>query len=306
MTHSTTNRNVARASHVKRVTVPLEDGWSMVTHSSPRGRSNMLISHGALCGTTEQTDDLTRASITEEASKQAKQEHERLYPRCIVNGLTVEKLLEEYHQLKKRWDETLCAKQLEAMLGSRKWNVKEAFCLATSSFSFDWENRTRALWQLVLFMDVVQKVSRDGETISLFAQEPIFNDLDKSFLHALKITVLQGETSRVVPGDVNTYITRRSFVYAPFLQWNVLLPYVLKDKDPALYIGNDISHTIHQLQRHLADTSLALSNIEEWLAIAEKFRLGRFTTAIPSFELLQHSLEGLMIYWKDSSRDQFT
>jgi hypothetical protein len=129
----------------------------MVTHSSPRGCSNMLISHGALCGTTEQTDDLTRANITEEASKQVKQEHERLYPRYIVNGLTVEKLLEEYHQLKKRWDETLCAKQLEAMLGSRKWNVKEAFCLATSSFSFDWENRTRALWQLVLFMDVVQK-----------------------------------------------------------------------------------------------------------------------------------------------------
>ena len=157
MTHSTTNRNVARASHVKRVTIPLEDGWSMVTHSSPRGRSNMLISHGALCGTTEQTDDLTRANITEETSKQAKQEHERLYPRYIVNGLTVEKLLEEYHKLKKGWDETLCAKQLEAVLGSRKWNVKEAFCLATSSFSFDWENRTRALWQLVLFMDVVQK-----------------------------------------------------------------------------------------------------------------------------------------------------
>ena len=128
----------------------------MVTHSSPRGRSKMLISHGALCG-TEQTDHLTRANITEETSKQAKQEHERLYPRYIVNGLTVEKLLEEYHQLKKRWDETLCAKQLEAILGSRKWNVKEAFCLATSSFSFDWENRTRALWQLVLFMDVVQK-----------------------------------------------------------------------------------------------------------------------------------------------------
>ena len=51
---------------------------------------------------------------------------------------------------------------------------------------------------------------------------------------------------------------------------------------------------------------LALSDIEEWLAIAEKFRLGRFTTAVPSFELLQHSLEGLMIYWKDSSKDEFT
>ncbi|OCL08463.1 hypothetical protein AOQ84DRAFT_388818 [Glonium stellatum] len=305
MSHSTANRKIARASHVKRTTVPLEDGWSMVTHSSSRERSNVLTSHGALADTPKQTDDSTRANLPKDASKPAKQEQEYLYPRHIVDGLTVKKLLHEYRQLKQRWDETLCAKQLRAILRSRKWHVNKAFCLATSSFSFDWENRMRALWQLVLFMDVVQNVSREGETVSLFAQEPLFNDLDKSFLNALDVTILQGGTSRVVAGDINTYITPRSFVYAPFLQWNVLLPYVLKGNDPALYIGNDISLTILQLQHHLSDTSVPKSDIKEWLAIAEGFLLGRCKISVPNFELLQHSLEGLKIYWKDSLGSKF-
>jgi hypothetical protein len=73
----------------------------------------------------------------------------------IVEGLTVDKLLNEFIAMEKRFGNTECARQVAAILRKRDWSISEAICIGTGSFSVDWEHRYRSLWQLVLFMTVL-------------------------------------------------------------------------------------------------------------------------------------------------------
>ena len=76
-------------------------------------------------------------------------------PSDIVEGLTAEKLLQDFNNRTEKWEATACAQHLETVLVKREWTVMEAVCIGIGSFSRDWEHRHRAMWQLVLFMSVV-------------------------------------------------------------------------------------------------------------------------------------------------------
>jgi hypothetical protein len=119
-------RGGTRKARVKRKEVQSEDGWTVITH----GLSSMSLT---------------------------KEDDAGSLPSQTVEGLTVEELQEEFERLQERWEDTVLAKQVEGIVREREWGVKEAVCIGIGSFSRDWAHRWRSLWQLVLFVGVVDR-----------------------------------------------------------------------------------------------------------------------------------------------------
>ena len=119
---------------IKRQQVDTDDGWTVITH----GLSNLSVGNG-------KKKDKGNRSNAQAGSM----------PTDLVQGLTAEKLLQDFHNRTEKWKTTACAQHLEGVLAKRKWDVENAVCIGIGSFSRDWEHRHRAMWQLVLFMSVV-------------------------------------------------------------------------------------------------------------------------------------------------------
>lgn len=120
---------------VKRQQVNTDDGWTVITH----GLSNLSVGGKKGKGKGQRHNAAHAVSM----------------PTTIVDGLTAEKMLQDFHNRTDKWKTTACAKHLESVLVQRGWDVNGAVCIGIGSFSRDWEHRHRAMWQLVLFMSVV-------------------------------------------------------------------------------------------------------------------------------------------------------
>jgi SRR1 len=72
--------------------------------------------------------------------------------------------------------------------------------------------------------------------IPIYAQDPVFNTLDVSFLSSHLITVLPTPTAL-------SHLTATTFLFAPHCERSFLLP-VLGGHDPALVICNDIEASV--------------------------------------------------------------
>lgn len=128
---------------VKRQQVASDDGWTVITH----GLSGLSLDKG------EKTD----ADNSDNAGDKPKYS----LPTRTVSGMTPESLMVDFRKLQQRWDDTACATHAARLLADRAWDVTDAACIGIGSFSRDWEHRHRALWQLVLFLDVVGKRMSD-------------------------------------------------------------------------------------------------------------------------------------------------
>jgi hypothetical protein len=117
---------------VKRQQVESDDGWTVITH----GLSNLSVGKKKGKG---------RAKFAQPTGSM---------PTAIVDGLTAEKLVEDFNRRTERWNDTACASHLETVVAKRNWGVRNAMCIGIGSFCRDWEHRHRAMWQLVLFMSV--------------------------------------------------------------------------------------------------------------------------------------------------------
>lgn len=265
--------NKGKGRRVKRKQVQSEDGWTVVAGSSS-GRA--------------------KVNVKPLGSR----------PTRTVDGLTAEKLANEFKDMEKRWQKTSCAKNLDKMLRLGDWTVNEAVCIGIGSFSLDWEHQWRSMWQLVLFMAVVKiceyptrpwsfcvqltnAVQDHNPTITLHAQEPIFTPLDTAFLSTLSITALST--------GIESQITPTSFVFAPFVDWYILLPIFLKGRDPDLYIGNEILGD-YKVYANTKEKEMVLVDSN---TVGAKFVIGRERRRVPDFEEHGSALEGLMVYWRD-------
>ena len=274
---------------VKRKEVQSDDGWTVITHGlaiiSLDGNGKKETDAGSL-------------------------------PTRIVEGLTAEKLLGDFRVLQERWEDTLLAKQVKEIMEKRsadgKWGVEEAVCIGIGSFSRDWAHRWRSLWQLVLFVDVVNRrmlsilhpLYLPGITnlhavkdeikdtkIQCFAQDPAFTTLDIEFLSYFSITVLDS--------DLQTHITSESFVYSPFVDWFLLLPTFLKSKDPVLYVGNEIldDYSVY------AQTKEKKERLEECNEVGKEWTKGREKVALREFEKHGNALNGMVVYLRKCDED---
>jgi hypothetical protein len=247
---------------VKRQEVESEDGWTVITH----GLSRLGV------------DDEASRARTRSGSQVAGQ-----LPSQIVQGLTAESLHFEFKKLQERWKDTAVAKQIEELAGKNKWVSREATCIGIGSFSRDWEHRHRSMWQLVLFMDIVQYLAKDKD-MHLYAQDPVFTSLDKDFLQLFHITTLDT--------GIEKNITPECFVYSPFVDWYILLPTFLASKNPTLYVGNDILDDYSAY----AQTEDKKEKLEECNSLGKTFLHDRQSIKLKEFEGHAHALNGMVIY----------
>ncbi|KAI4682030.1 uncharacterized protein J4E88_004917 [Alternaria novae-zelandiae] len=255
---------------VKRKEVQSEDGWTVITHG------------------------LASISLDGKGKKEA---DAGSLPTRIVEGLTAEKLSDDFRLLQERWEDTLLAKQVKEIVEKKsadgKGDVEEAVCIGIGSFSRDWAHRWRSLWQLVLFVDAVNRLKDEikDTKIQCFAQDPAFTTLDIEFLSYLSITVLDS--------DLQAHITSKSFVYSPFVDWYLLLPTFLKSKDPVLYVGNEIldDYSVY------AQTKEKKERLEECNEVGKKWIKGREKVALREFEKHGNALNGMVVYMRESDED---
>ncbi|CAG5160216.1 uncharacterized protein ALTATR162_LOCUS5764 [Alternaria atra] len=255
---------------VKRKEIQSDDGWTVITHG------------------------LASVSLNDKGKGEV---DAGSLPTRVVEGLTAEKMLEDFRTLQERWEDTLLAQQVKEILekrgGDGGWGVENAVCIGIGSFSRDWAHRWRSLWQLVLFVDVVERLKDDKKDtkIGCFAQDPAFTPLDIEFLSDLSITVLES--------DLQSHITSESFVYSPFVDWFLLLPTFLKSKDPVLYVGNEIldDYSVY------AQTKEKKERLEECNEVGKKWIGGREKVSLREFEKHGNALNGMVGYWRSVDKE---
>lgn len=209
-------------------------------------------------------------------------------PTKIVEDLTLEKLLADFKKLQDRWEDTALAQQMEKLVASRTWNVGHAVCIGIGSFSRDWAHRWRSLWQLVLFIAIIDNLKRSEPVTEMktYAQDPAFTTLDVEFLNVLG--------AKVIDSGIQAHIMETSFVYSPFVDWYLLLPTFLKDKHPALYVGNEILDDYTPY----AQTEEKQTKLAECNGLGKAFLEERDKAGLIDFEAHGSALQGMVVYWK--------
>jgi hypothetical protein len=122
----------------------------------------------------------------------------------------------------------------------------------------------------------------------MYAREPAFNALDINFLsQLLSITVL--DTNE----HTQSHITPSSFIFAPFVDWFILLPHYLKNKDPELYLGNEI---LTEYARFAGADEEKRAVVGECECVGSAFLKGRKRVRLVEFELHGNALNGLVVH----------
>lgn len=117
------------------------------------------------------------------------------------NDATVASITKQFESNLATWKQSSCRKKYHRMLkeyqpDGHAWLITKAICFATGSFSrINLTNRKRSLLQFAVFVDTSRHVAqlRDGGPLALFAQDPLYTDVDKAFLRSLDIHVLEAE-----------------------------------------------------------------------------------------------------------------
>jgi hypothetical protein len=136
----------------------------------------------------------------------------------------------------------------------------------------------------------VSVVSKEDTQIQLYAREPLFTSLDNDFLASLPTPITVFSTDE----PIQIRIHNSTFVFAPFVDRQVLLPIFLSNKDPALYVGNEILDDYSLYRR--ADEKAEM--LEDCNSIGETFLKGKEFVKVGKFEAHGHALAGLVVYWK--------
>lgn len=128
--------------------------------------------------------------------------------------------------------------------------------------------------------------------VSCYAQDPAFTPLDTEFLSLLSITALES--------GLEDKITSESFVYSPFVDWFLLLPTFLTNKEPVLYVGNEIldDYGIY------AQSKEKRERLEECNAIGKNWLQGRRMVKLKEFEKHANALNGMVVYWREGKGEE--
>ncbi|KAI4819834.1 hypothetical protein E4T44_10382 [Aureobasidium sp. EXF-8845] len=233
MPHS--SRRPRKPYHSKRIISESEDGWSRVEHTGPSRHEN-----------TPPIDS-------------------SLPP--VDQSLTVQKLLDEHTRCKKQWVESEARRWLQQLLARQMaeggWSLNKAVCLALGSPSQLWAHRPRSVWQLVMFMDLVDMVRprlNHADELKLYAQEPRFTLLDREFLQSLDITVLD-------PPQAEELVDKSTFTFVPCIEWLLELPFTLAAVETPLYVSCSMHWIAEEAERLrnrlIADTKSDSSDLKQ-------------------------------------------
>ncbi|KAI7276711.1 hypothetical protein KC345_g6789 [Hortaea werneckii] len=187
------------------------------------------------------------------------------------------------------------------------WRIERAVCLAVGSFSRDnWQSRQRSLMQFVAFLDIVKHLQQDGEgQIQCYAQEPQFTESDQTYLASIGIQVIEHrpDTNSKALGPIHEYLGPSTFIFEPFMDFDLNGMQSLFNTDPNFYIGSSAKRWIElsknhvRFERRTAESKaadLSVSSFEKAL----NFGRTRASCHFPVFEEEPLIFEGLDLYWK--------
>lgn len=149
--------------------------------------------------------------------------------------------------------------------------IDTALCAGLGSFESDSDHR-RSIWQLCLFLDVVDTLQAHYDTcqssatpndrtpsIRKLASEPLLTGLDEAVLVSLGFEVNDPITIDGANAVEEVMEGHRVFLFAPFLAWGALLPEIFAIGHfftkpfmihrPRLYIGTSLTGIIESLER---------------------------------------------------------
>lgn len=89
-------------------------------------------------------------------------------------------------------------------------------------------------------------------------------------------------------------------MFAPFVDWDLLLSVFLKDKDPEVYVGNDVLDDYTPY----ANTETKMKVLEECNGLGKRFLQGRGGVRVPEFGVHAHALNGLVVYLKNAGEKE--
>ncbi|KAH0007053.1 hypothetical protein KCU78_g11978, partial [Aureobasidium melanogenum] len=233
MPHS--SRRPRKPYHPKRIISETEDGWSRVEHTVPTRYGSTPVVGSSLPS--------------------------------VDRSLTVQKLLDEHTRCKQQWVESEARRWLQQLLARQMaeggWSLNKAVCVALGSPSLSWANRLRSVWQLVMFMDLVDMVRpslKHANELKLYAQEPRFTALDKDFLQSLGVAILE-------PPQAQELADESTLIFIPCLEWLLELPFMLVAVKSQLYISSSMHWIIDEAERSRnrlsADTKSDTSMLEQ-------------------------------------------
>lgn len=198
----------------------------------------------------------------------------------------LEKSLREYRaRFKNSSDRDAIMPTLEKEISRRDGvTIDSAVCLALGAPSEEIVGSLiRSRWQFAAFLEMVELLEtlrgkhEDGNqtphNIKLIVQDPRFEELDRQVLRRFGAQVTEHPTA-------NEFITETSFLYAPFMDINVLLEDILPGKDPAVYIGPSKLESVNY-------GIFTWSNVEKMKSTAEEFLEDRveFLISMPHRDL---------------------
>lgn len=265
MPHSSRRKPSHRLPHDnKLVQVPLGDGWTTVSRKHKATSTNVR-------SRAEDADRIqaSASSLHSLLVAQSPKVHERLTPAQIEffaerlryrprpffysvirqslwqADYTLEEVSNAFAKKLSSWKASPEAAEvrhfLSESIGHEKLRELTTVALIGSgSFSCDISN-TAALWQLVAFTEIaamIQSVANIPEGLKFYAQEPGYNDVDRAFLAAQGIEVM--ETPQIF-----NMTGRQSFVMIPHVQLEVWTS-DMRLRKTGLILGNEISSRLHE------------------------------------------------------------
>ncbi|KAL1627916.1 hypothetical protein SLS54_002183 [Diplodia seriata] len=339
---TTTNNNNNNTAPPKRTTIPLADGWTLVsTTKSQQHRLRKNNNKKNKKGSSMQTGGGGGgySGLASPASLRAA--HEPAGPAKLMPGASKEWLLERLGKFRERWGECACRRGIGEVLGragvagaesesessvdddegeeggeekkdNNKKNrvvIRNAVCVGLGSLSVDnVAAGVRSMWQLVCFLDMVGMLSGGGAggPVKMYAEDPVFNALDVEVFEELGITVVHGlrSTDGSRQEGAAQFIEPDSFVFAPFMPSFIVLEDFLADRDPAIYVGNDVLATLELARSQVRYSGDVDERTRRCIRVADEFLAqGREVVTLPEFELHEHALAGQMIYWRKPAEE---
>jgi hypothetical protein len=112
-----------------------------------------------------------------------------------IKDATLEDIAREYGVKSRIWKRSEARQKLHRTLSHLKpdsgWQIQTAVCLGTGSFTRDnFDCRKRTMEQFAMFTDTIDYLRDTGEDIKdIYVQEGWYNELDKTFLATLDMSV---------------------------------------------------------------------------------------------------------------------
>ena len=283
MPHST--RRKKRIEHSKRQEIADDDGWTRVVKTTPSNRHSLTSDdrHGR--------HDHDKSSNTQQPPL-----HLNLTPTQVPSDATLSSLQHRFTRLQSQWRASPSYAALATALKRQETSSITTHLLLGSGtfcgYRSGWIGRHDvALLQVAVFVSILDlSTGKEGKGgPKAYAQEPLYNELDKEFLGTLGVEVL------VDPKGFEV-VEERTFVYAPGAEREIVRR-VLKGK-PECVLGSD-------LRLYLDDSSREGVEAEDAAAATGRMFMGEHDSVrLPDFDMANEPFREQYLYYPKPKEEE--